>query len=132
MGKLKRKDWQYKSIYDPNVVKEDIDNRKLALENAIYLANYHLSKKKEAIREIATNKAIVEVTDQMENQYTDWDLGCAALVLYRRYGKDAQECAEFLSDIQELTREFASSGMNAEAIWDVVRDEIGLDISRDY
>ena len=70
--------------------------------------------------------------EEMTNEYTDWDLGCAALVLHRMYKKNAAECAKFLTSVQDLTKEYIEKGITSDQIWEIVRVEIGLDIERDY
>lgn len=125
MGKLKVRDWRYGSL--------EVKPTNLAVKNAAVLANYKLSQKREALKILAVDEAVRETRekdlDDITNQWTDWDLGCAALVLHRRYGHNSTECAAFLTDIQNLISEFQSEDMNHKDIWDVVRDEIGLDIS---
>ena len=125
MGKLKVRDWRYKSL--------EVKPSSLAVKNAAVLANYKLKKKQKALEILAVDEAVRETRekdlDDITNQWTDWDLGCAALVLHRRYGYDADECGNFLTAIQDLVREFQEADMDHKKIWDVVRDEIGLDIS---
>ena len=104
----------------------------LGLRNAIYLANEEFKQRKEARRILAVDKEAKKTTDELSNKYTDWDLGCMALMLHRKYGKDAQEVCDFLTDVQNLTAEYIRDGVSCDEIWDIVRDEIGLDIERQY
>ncbi len=129
MGKLKTHDWQYRSK------KQQPSNNNvlnLALQSAVYLANAEYNEKKKIRQIMAQDKVAKETVDELSNKYTDWDLGCAALVLHRRFGKDAHEVCEFLNDVQDLTREFINDDVTGDDIWDMIRDEIGLDITREY
>ena len=125
MGKLKTKDWQYKSK-----PKKEVDP---AVAAAVRLATLEWSTKKTVAKKMAVNKQVNDILRdnamQVSNEFTDWDYGCAALALHRRYGYDAEECGEFLTLMQDITRDCVSSGMDHEDIWDLVRDEIGLDIT---
>lgn len=125
MGKLKTKDWQYKSK-----PKKEVDP---GLLSAVNLAMVEWNTRKTVAKKMAVNKEVNDILKansmQVSNEFTDWDYGCAALALHRRYGYDAEECGEFLTEIQDITRDCVSSGMNHEDIWDLVRDEIVLDIT---
>ena len=125
MGKLKRKNWQYQSSKERKVDP--------GLLSAVNLAMVEWNARKTVAKKMAVNKQVNDILRdnaiQVSNEFTDWDYGCAALALHRRYGYDAEECGEFLTEIQDITRDCVSSGMNHEDIWDLVRDEIGLDIT---
>lgn len=127
MGKLKVKDWQYKK-------KEPVSHDP-GLMAAVKLANYQYNTQKKVREMIAIDKEVNQICIDNQNyaidNYINWDYGCAALVLFRRYGYDAKEIAAFLGDMQTLVREYEGSGYNSEDIWDDVRDEVGLDISID-
>lgn len=124
MGKLKVKDWQYKKkpekTHDPGLL------------TAIKLANYQYNTQKKVREMMAIDKEVNQICIDNQNytidNYTNWDYGCAALILHRRYGYDATECAAFLTDMQSLVKEYEGSGYLSESIWDDVRDEVGLDI----
>jgi hypothetical protein len=100
------------------------------------LASYEWQARKEARKALAVDdevqKAASKEYDRLTNEFTDWDFGCAALALHRMFDKDANECALFLTELQNITKECQESGMNSNDIWDVVRDEIGLDVERNY
>lgn len=128
MGKRKIHDWQYKSKKrEPPETKIDFATRQ-----AFYLAQVELQEKEKARKILAVDKVAKEATDELSNKYTDWDLGCMAIVLHRRYEKDAQEIADFLTEVQNLTAQYIREGVTCETIWDIVRDEVGLGIERMY
>ena len=104
----------------------------LVLRNAIWLANDEYRQKKKARDILAIDKVAREATDEISNAYTDWDLGCAALVLHHFYNMEAGEISEFLTRVQDQTTEFVKQGVNSDEIWDIVREEVGLDITREY
>ncbi len=126
MSKPKAKNWGFKK---PNRVDP-------ALASAIRMAEVDFNARKKAREIMAVNDELNRMNDkrfeEMTNEYTDWDLGCAALVLHRMYKKNAAECAKFLTRVQELTKEFIEKGITSEQIWEIIRVEIGLDIERDY
>lgn len=126
MSKPKAKDWGFKK---PNRVDP-------ALASAIRMAEIDFTARKKAREIMAVNTELQRMNDErfdeMTNEYTDWDLGCAALALHRMYKKNATECAKFLTRIQELTNEFREKGITSDQIWEIVRVEIGLDIERQY
>lgn len=125
MGKLKRKNWQYQSSKERKVDP--------GLLSAVNLAMVEWNTRKSVAEKMAVNKEVNDILKansmQVSNEFTDWDYGCAALALHRRYGYDAYECGEFLTAMQDITRDCVSSGMDHADIWDLVRDEIGLDIT---
>lgn len=128
MSKLKRQNWQYKKKEESG--KRTVDPGIMA---AVKLANYEWNARLEARKVMAVDKEVmaarVQESKEITDQFTDWDFGCAALALYRLYGYDAEECARFLHKMQEISIDFQESGMVHTDIWNVVRDEIGLDIS---
>lgn len=133
MGKLKRRNSVYPSSLTVGAATRlSFDPDALAIHNAFTLANYELTAAKEARRTLAVDRGVGKVTEQLENEYTDWDFGCMALILYRKHGFDAEKIAELLSEIQSMTKEFLDEGMNYNDIWDLVRDEVGLDVERHY
>lgn len=125
MGRLKIKDWQYKSSPDKKCVDP-------ALASAIQLASYQYKTQKKVREMMAVDREVNQLCIDNQNyaidEYMNWDYGCVALVLHRRYGYDAAECAAFLDDMQNLVREFEGSDYYSNEIWDVVRDEVGLDV----
>lgn len=131
MGKRKIHDWQFHSR-SKNSATKGSGQLDLALRSAVYLANAEFRERKKVREAVARDKEAKAVTDELSNKYTDWDLGCMALVLHRKYGKNAEEVAEFLNDVQDLTREFIDSDTNGDDIWNLIREEIGLDITREY
>lgn len=120
MSKLKRKDWQYRR------------KERSPVSEAAKLALLEWKTKQDVAKKMAVDKYVDDLTKrhavEVTNEFTDWDYACAALALHRRYNFDAKECADFLGEMQEILREHVASGMNHSDIWDVVRDEIGLDV----
>ena len=104
----------------------------VGLALALEVANYELQVKKQARRELAINKEVQKVTDfyrdDIENEATDWLYGSFALVLYRNYGFDSKKIAAIFEELQDVKNELIDEGIDHEQIWDMVRDEIGLDI----
>ena len=119
MGRKKVKDWRYQKKKPTPI----------GLKNAMFLANEDLRAKAKVRRVIATDSVVNDLINDIENDYVNWDLGCITLMLYRKYGKSAEECAEFLTETQSLMREFMMNDFKSEDVWDVVREEVGLDIS---
>ena len=121
-GRRKTKDWRYKS--------PDRGSNRISIAASLGLLEW--KTRKDLAKKMAADKVVGELTkkheEEVTNQFTDWDYACAALALHRRYGYDAEECATFLSDMQDILRTYRESGMDHSAIWDVVRDEIGLDV----
>lgn len=102
------------------------------LGRSMDLAKYQLEQQKKVREMMAINKEVNQLCIDNQNwvadEYTNWDYGAAALALHRKYGKDANECAEFLGLMQQIAKDYEKEGMTSSDIWDVVRDEIGLDI----
>ena len=123
MGKLKAKNWQYqrKPMHDPGLMA------------AIELANYQLKVRKQAIRVLEVNKEVQKHTKQhrydVEDEFTDWLFGAFALVMHRKYGFGAKRIAALFDDMQELREELQLEGVDHRKIWDMVRDEVKLDIT---
>lgn len=122
MSRRRAKDWQYKKKPSPDA----------GISVAARLALLEWNTKKDIAKKMAVDKVVSELTRQHEeevtNQFTDWDYACAALALHRRYGHGAEECAEFLGEMQDILKTYRESGMDHATIWDVVREEIGLDV----
>ena len=129
MGRHIVKNWQYKSVRDKPLTQSPKDN---FVKNELYLAMSRYKDKKKVVDTSVADGAVREILADLENQMTDWDLGCTALVLHRRYGYSAEEILEVLVEIQELTKRYIAGGFQASTVWDDVRDIIGLDIERDY
>lgn len=127
MGKIKRRDWQYKKR-EPEA-KKPVDP---GVANAVRLATYQWKKQKEIRDRMAVDKVVNDILSEQKqevsSQLYNFDFGCAALALHRMYGKDAEECANFLEEMQNITIGLQNEGYNHIEVWDVVRDEIGLDI----
>lgn len=112
----------------------------LALRNAIWLANEEFKFKKKAKEALLADRMAQRAMDDLSNMYTDWDLGCAAIILFEDYGFTPEEVSKFLTRVQELTVEYASQEEPTEDIWDKkIADKIwnrvgkyGLDIERVY
>lgn len=104
----------------------------VGLALALEVANYELQVKKQARRELAINKEVQAVTDSyrddIENEATDWLYGSFALALHRKYGFGSKRIAALFDMLQDIKNELIAEGIDHEKIWDMVRDEIGLDI----
>ena len=103
----------------------------LAIRNAFWLADNEYKFKKKAQEALLTDKMAQKAVDDLSNMYTDWDLGCAAIILFDDYGFTPEQVSRFLTRIQEMTVEFVKEEATADEIWDKVQDR-GLDIERVY
>ena len=127
MGKLKAKDWR-----KTDKQRHPVD---LAVLNAVQLADYQLKVRKQAARVLAINEEVEKHTLQhrwdVEDEFTDWLFGCFALVMHRKYGFGARRIAGLFDAMQEMRKELVDQGVDHERIWDMVRDEVHLDITTD-
>lgn len=77
-------------------------------------ANFH-EKQEDKIR--------LEIT----GGYLDWMYAALALVCHRELGFGAVRTARMVEATQKQMLEFSRSGLNDKALWDLVRNEVGLD-----
>ena len=103
----------------------------LAIRNAIWLANEDFKFRKKAQEALLTDKVAQKAVDDLSNMYTDWDLGCAAIILFEEYGFTPEQVSNFLTRVQEMTVQFVKEEATADEIWNKVSDH-GLDIERVY
>lgn len=122
MGKKKCKDWQYrKATKDPGLM--------IAVQNAAFQRRERERVARMLIVEEECVKAADEHRDEVEDEFTDWLFGCFALVMHRKYGFGARRIARLFDDMQEMRKELVAEGIEHRMIWDMIRDEIGLDIT---
>ena len=103
----------------------------LAIRNALWLANEDFKFRKKAQEALLADKMAQKAIDDLSNMYTDWDLGCAAIILLKEYDFTPKQVSEFLTKIQDMTVEFAKEELDADEIWEKASD-LGLDIERVY
>lgn len=100
---------------------------------AVEMANYQWQVKKAAVKEMTINKEIEKAVTQhryeVEDEFTDWMYGAFALALHRKCKFGAKRIASIFEYLQDIKNELIASGMNAQKIWELVRDEIGLDVT---
>ena len=98
----------------------------LAFSNAMYVANEMRKINLKARTILETDKVAKAATTELSDIYTDWDLGCVALALFD-IGWEPEEVSEFLTKVQNKSKEVAGDGITSDDIWDKVREK-GLDI----
>lgn len=103
----------------------------LGIRNAVWLANEDFKQRKRARKLLAVDRVASKAMDDMSDLYTDWDLCCAAIVLYRYYNMNAEEISKFLERIQEVVIEMGEKGVTGDTIRQVLEDEVGLEIVKE-
>ena len=59
--------------------------------------------------------------------HLDWMYAALALACHRELGFGSLRAARMIQATQRLMLEFARDGLNDKALWDLVRNEVGLD-----
>ena len=102
---------------------------------AIREANYQWQVKKQVIKEMTVNKEIGKLTTKyrydVEDEFTDWMYGAFALALHRQCKFGPKRISAVFDVLQDIKNSMIDSGFDSDAIWELVRDEIGLDIKTD-
>lgn len=84
---------------------------------------YAMTMAKAKYQEKQEDKIRIEIT----GGYLDWMYAALALVCRRELGFGAVRSARVIEATQRTMLELAGSGMNDKALWDLVRNEVGLD-----
>ena len=103
------------------------------VRNAIELANYQMNVRKKVIKVIETDKAVqkksTEYKKEVISDFTDWTYGCMALAMHRVYGWGAKRLSRMLEELEVIRAELIDQNMDSSQIWDLVRQEVKLDIT---
>ena len=122
MGKLKRRKWQYEKK-PPEKPKHVAPGLQYALE----MAKYQVEEERKIRKIIATDN----VLNQIQKDYTEdveyWFYALLALALHDE-GWGAKRIVRVQERIQDYHREYNNPNFGAVDLWQIVRDEVGLEL----
>ena len=122
MGKLKRRKWQYEKKL-PEKPKHVAPGLQYALE----MAKYQVEEERKIRKIIATDN----VVNQIQKDYTEdveyWFYALLALALHDE-GWGAKRIVRVQERIRDYHREYNDQTFGAVDLWQIVRDEVGLDL----
>ena len=117
MGKKKVKNWQYKK-----------PEKRITpgLQYAVTMAQYQAAKEREIRDRMAVDKAVQEVQKSYTESVENWFYGLLALALHDE-GWGAKRILRVEERIRDYFAEYNSPDFGDFDLWQVVRDEVGLD-----
>lgn len=99
---------------------------------AVEMASYQLQTKKKAIKELTVNREVQNLLQanrgDVVDEFTAWLYGAFALALHRKCGFGAKRVATLLEELRDIKNDLIEQEIYYEEIWDIVRDEVGIDI----
>ena len=120
MGKKKTRNWQYKpkpqqdSRIDPGIA------------YAMTMAQYQVDEEKKIRRAIATDNVVHDIQRDYTEGVANWFYGLLALALHDE-GWGAKRILRVEERIRDYFAEYNSPDFGDFDLWQVVRDEVGLD-----
>ncbi len=122
MGKLKRRKWQYEK--KPSEKPKHVAP---GLQYALEMAKYQVEEERKIRKIIATDN----VVNQIQKDYTEdveyWFYALLALALHDE-GWGAKRIVRVQERIRDYHREYNDPNFGAVDLWQIVRDEVGLDL----
>jgi hypothetical protein len=120
MGKKKVKNWQYKKR--PREARE-VDP---GLAYAMTMAQYQVDEERKIRRAIATDNVVHDIQKDYTEGVENWFYGLLALALHDE-GWGAKRILRVEERIRDYFAEYNSPDFGDFDLWQVVRDEVGLD-----
>lgn len=123
MGKKKVKNWQYK--------KRPHEERKVdpGLAYALTMAQYQVDEERKIRRAIATDNVVHSIQRDYTEGVANWFYGLLALALHDE-GWGAKRILWVQERIRDYHAEYNDPEFGDFDLWQVVRDEVGLDFDR--
>lgn len=94
---------------------------------------YQKRVRMQAKKELIVNEEVAKCLDkhrlEVEDEFTDWLYGSVALALHRQFGFGAKRIARLFGAAQTISHDLIAQEVDHVQIWDMVRDEVGLDIT---
>lgn len=120
MGRRKVKNWQYR--------KRPAEEKRIdpGLAYALTMAQYQVDEERKIRRAIATDNAVHQIQRDYTEGVANWFYGLLALALHDE-GWGAKRILRVQERIRDYHAEYNDPDFGDFDLWQVVRDEVGLD-----
>lgn len=107
--------------------------QKFSMDKYLSEKEYESKVRLQAKKELIINEEVAKCLDKhrldVQDEFTDWLYGSIALALHRQFGFGAKRIAKLFGEAQAISHDLIDKDVDHKQVWDMVRDEIGLDIT---